>query len=173
MKHELIKTRIRHFLLTVSPQCQYSLAGKSDAPIKITKLAKDLNARCPSISARKFEKYLSESCPPKELSISFQDIIALSQLSTKECGPFVSYILLEEFDDDRLTELEKKVITFMRKKMSSSHRRAINASMIDEKLLPELTQLVLHARQLPTSHISLLTSAAKGIVSDLKSKGKN
>ncbi|NRA43327.1 MAG: hypothetical protein HRU09_00045 [Oligoflexales bacterium] len=159
-------------MLKISSQTQDYLAGKSETPIKITKIAKELHEKCPAISARKFEKYLSKACPPKELSISFQDIVALSKLSAKDCGPFVSYLMLEEYDDDRLTELEKKVLSFMRKNMSSSHRRALNASMNDEEIIPALTRLVLQARQLPLEQISLLTSAAKGIAADLKDQKK-
>ena len=174
MDNGFLRERIRHFLLGIS-HIQDHIKNESTSYSKIhkSKIARDLHKLCPDISARKFEKYLSEFCPPKGLSITFSDILALSKLSGKDSGSFVNYLLLEECDDDRMTPLEKKMLLAVRQ-LKSSQRRALSACLDESAVkFPDFIDLILQIKSVDQRTLSIISAASRGICEEMeRSRGR-
>lgn len=105
-----IKAKIRHFLLKNSTRYSRAVTQGKEVP-STTSLARELQKKCP-IGERRLQKYLYESTPSKDLTISLEDLVAFAKLGECSLGVFISYLMQEESSLPDIDKAQAEVLRF-------------------------------------------------------------
>lgn len=159
---EVLRLRIRHFLLQQSLLYQRAIAKNSKDLPSLSAMANELSKIIP-MTARRLQKYLNKNLPPKEIAISLEDIGALSHLKKTSPSQFLSYLMEEKSgyqkkDDDMLTRFFDS--------LHEGQRRSLKATIFsgkNEEKSERLIDLILTCYSLSENNLSIIETIAAAL----------
>lgn len=156
MDLENIRLRIRHFLLQHSTIYNRAASKGSEDTAAVSAMGQEL-AKKVDLNPRRLQKYLTKSLPPKDLSITLEDLQQFANLQGVKLSVFLAYILEERIQAEFSPSHQRLLESFG--KLHEGHRRSLAASLFsgkDQKKAESIIDLCIKAYALNEKDIKII-----------------